>query len=131
MRTKLSTIWLYIIAAFILHSCQTLPVKDITVWSFIGEGADPSRPTIAALGSHSNFVKHEYMTLDEWVNFLAASEKEKRGPAICISAADFNKQKTVVDQACKKVNCSYEQQKAIENLEQHVATSNSFKKGIK
>lgn len=53
------------------------------------------------------------MTFEETIAFLEPNEK--RGGAICQSASDWNKNKTSLEQACKKLGnfCSYEMKQAI------------------
>jgi hypothetical protein len=40
----------------------------------------------------------------------------EKGPAVCTSSEDYAKQKNAVDQACAKINCTYEQKKAISEI---------------
>jgi hypothetical protein len=56
----------------------------------------------------------EEMTLDQFIEFLEPNDT--RGGAICQSSDDWNKMKTALEQACKKLgpNCSYEVQQELE-----------------
>lgn len=99
---------LFIACAPLLSGCGGVEVKDTTVWSYLGQEIEG----VAALGSHTNFQKRETKTLDEWIDFLSPSDKH--GPAICMTSEDYAKQKTALEQACVKSNCSLEQKKEIE-----------------
>lgn len=67
------------------------------------------------------------MTLDQWVDFLEPQQmkvidgkvvRRERGPALCQSSEDWNKQKTELEKICKKIGaaCTYEMQKQIDSF---------------
>lgn len=73
------------------------------------------------------------MNLDEWVAFLEPQPEHPdhkdatkvipaRGAAICMADEDWNKMKTALEQACKKLGrwCSYEAQSTISGVENRV-----------
>jgi hypothetical protein len=97
-----------------LLSCGGVEVKDSTIWSYLGDVEIAPGVHVAALGSHTNFLKQERMNIDQWIDFLTATDKH--GPAICTSSRDYAIQKTNLEQACYKANCSYETQKVITDI---------------
>lgn len=109
-------IWLS--TASLLSGCGHVQVHDTVIWSFIGEGKDPDNPMAAAIGSHTNFKKHEYMTLDEWITFIQGTPTI--APSVCLSSRDYTLQKTALDGACEQTTCTYEEQEALQNIGEHM-----------
>lgn len=66
--------------------------------------------------------KTEELSLGEFLEFLEPTDD--RGPAICQSSDDFNKMKTALEQACKKLGprCSYELRSDIKRMGETVKT---------
>ncbi len=64
--------------------------------------------------------KKSTMTFDEFVTFLEPTDL--RAGALCQSAEDWTKQKTAIQQLCKKLGnmCDYETQKTIEQVSARV-----------
>lgn len=59
------------------------------------------------------------MTLDQFIAFLEPQIEPPRAGAICQSAEDFSKVKTVLEQACRELGsrCSYEFRKMIRSYQ--------------
>ena len=51
------------------------------------------------------------MTLDEFILFLEADSKTNKASAVCVSADDYNKLKTALEIACRKLGkrCKYDE----------------------
>lgn len=73
----------------------------------------------------------ESMDLDEFIDFLEAAPSypdpdhpgemiPEKGPALCQSAEDWNKMKTVLEQLCKKYKgaCTYEMTQVVTRMSQ-------------
>lgn len=116
-------------AAVMLLSCGSVEVKDTTIWSYIGDVEIEPGVHVAALGSHTNFIKRERMNIDQWIDFLSATDKH--GPAICVSSRDYAIQKTNLEQACYKANCSHETQAKIEEITTHMGKHLSKVKSLR
>jgi len=67
------------------------------IWSYVGD-----IDGIAAIGAHTLSSKKEYMTVDQWIEFLTS-------PAVCMSSRDWGKQKTTLEQACYYARCNEEE----------------------
>ena len=131
MRIQLWINLLFISAALAtLPSCGHVEVKDTTIWSYVGDVEVSPGVRVAALGSHTNFIKQERMNIDQWIDFLSATDKH--GPAICVSSRDYAIQKTNLEQACYKANCSFEAKEKIEEITtrmgKHLAKVKSMRK---
>jgi len=109
MKRTITLISLLFISAVLPSCANQVKVPDTIMWSYVGDvEIEPGRH-VAAIGSHQNFTKHEYMDIDQWVAFLAS-------PAICYTSRDAAKVKNVVDQVCALSHCSYEEQQTVENI---------------
>ena len=97
-KKPLLVLWL-----IIFNSCISVPnVKLCTVSGNMSGGA---------ICSTSNSHKTSEMTMDEYLDFLEPQESPARGGAICQSAADFNRTKTALEQACRMLGankCKFE-----------------------
>lgn len=79
---------------------------------------------VGALCQNTLSDHHRDLTVEQWLDFLYArpddeSTKdvdEAKGPAVCFSSVDMQKQKTAMEQLCVKAKCTYEQKKVIREL---------------
>lgn len=62
------------------------------------------------------------MSVDEFLYFLMADPKTKKGPALCLSSADFVRIKNNLEQLCTKAGkyCTYEQKALIKKIGDNV-----------
>ncbi len=88
--------------------------------------------------NHTLQEKPRSMNLDEFIEFLEPQAKvidpntgqvikPARGPALCQSSDDWNKMKTALEQACKKLGpwCSYEIKTYIQRASKNLASLQS------
>lgn len=104
----MNTKWLWLsLCAFLLDGCGGIAIQNTRVCAVAG---------IMSAGADCAWTLSddtEEMTLDEFITFLQPNEQ--RGSAVCQSAEDWNKNKTALEQACKKLGsfCTYEMRKQI------------------
>lgn len=102
-------------------SCATLPnVRACAVAGTLSSGMDCA---------YTLTDKTEELTFEQALDFLEAQPERPdperpgemlpaRGGAICMSADDWNRMKTELEKACKKLKCKREDVEAIERIDQ-------------
>ncbi|WP_374029783.1 hypothetical protein [Bdellovibrio bacteriovorus] len=117
---------LFALTLLVLPSCQTVTVPNTRVVAVAGE------LKAGAIWSETLSPKTGDMTLDEFIDFLEPQEEIRtstgkviqpaKGAAFCQSAEDWNKQKTALEKACRKLGkaCSYEIKKTLEEVSQNL-----------
>lgn len=129
MRT--ANTFLILCASIIFVSCAHIKVPNTEVCAVAGvvaAGADCAE---------TQTKKTRSMNMDMFIEWLEPDEKTQRGAALCQSSDDWNKQKTALETACRKlgVGCTYEMKKVIAsvtgNIENLQRSSNEKKKSIK
>lgn len=118
MREKLTAITSPILSALMLlaSACAEIQVPNTEVCTVAG---------VMAAGADCAYTlsgEKRSMNLDQWVEFLEPELKTDRGSALCQSAEDWNRQKTALEQACKKLGkgCTYDMRKAIDSVEKNI-----------
>lgn len=107
--------------AQLLSGCATV-VPNILACSGV-EGI----PGIAALCRRTNTDEKQRISLETWLEFLYAQEARPdpknpgkmlppKGPAVCVSAYDYQRNDTAISQLCAKGKCTFEQKKAYERI---------------
>jgi hypothetical protein len=74
-------------------------------------------PNIAALAQYTNTDERETLTMEQFLAFLYANPEQNKGPAVCISSEDWQRNETALAELCVKGNCTYEQKKTLERLQ--------------
>jgi hypothetical protein len=88
-----------------LSGCNSVTIPTITACT-------PAGRLSAGLDCSTTSGVTSSMTLDESLTFLEPTET--RGGAICMSAEDYSKIKTVIESACRKLNgCQKEKVKQV------------------
>ena len=92
--------YLSLFALALLSSCVTVP--NVTACAVNG------KMLAGALCAGTNTGITSEMNLDELLTFIEPTDK--RGGAILMSAEDWNKMKTALEQACREIGngCKYE-----------------------
>lgn len=83
-----------------LTSCITVP--NVEVCSTAGLISD------GAVCSATNTGQTSALTFDQFVNFLEASQSPAKAASVCMSASDFSRVKTALQQACKEAHCEFD-----------------------
>jgi hypothetical protein len=118
------------VAGLFLNACATT-VPDIEAVSPVAGISG-----VAALGQNTNSDTRRRLTVQEWLDFLYArgpvpdpKDPKKtlpaKGPAVCFSSHDYQKNETAIAQLCSKGKCTYEQQKALERIQSFRAATTS------
>lgn len=109
-------------AALLLSSCA-YTVPNIEVCSGVS-----GIPGVAGLCQNSNDDARRRLTLEEWLEFLYARPERpdpknpgkklpEKGPAMCVSSIDYQKNDSAIAELCVKIHCTYEQKKALSRLQ--------------
>lgn len=119
-------IWKNLFVAALLSSCA-VKVPNIRVAAAVED-----IPGIAALQRATNTDEKRRMDIDDWFDFLYAQVERPdrhdpdcsidpngvncswlpaKGPALCVSSEDWQKNETAIAQLCVEGKCSYDQQK--------------------
>ena len=84
---------------------------------------------VGALCQNTLSDDHRDLTPEEWLDFLYARPRlrvpdpkdptkmvwlDQKGPAVCFSSVDFQKQKTALEQLCVKAKCNYETKQLVD-----------------
>lgn len=121
---QLHKLFLIVLATLILCSCA-VSIPNIEAVSPVA-----GIPGVAAIAQNSNDDGHRRLNINEWMDFLYARgeildpadplKKRKlaaKGPSVCVSSEDFQKNQLAIDQLCNKGHCSWEQKKALERIQ--------------
>ena len=113
----------------LLSACDKLKVSDTEACAVAG------RLKAGADCVHTLSDEERSMNLDELITWLEPQEAKvdpksgkiispERGAAICQSAADFNSNKTALEQACYALGnaCSYEIKEAIKKMDKNTTS---------
>jgi hypothetical protein len=114
LRTRLS-VKISLVSFALLTSCATVPnARVCAVAGVLQAGADCAYTLSDDL---------EAMTMDEFLAWLEPAPE--RGPAMCVSAYDWGRIKTALEQACKAAGpkCTYEVIKEIRRIPEAIPAS--------
>lgn len=115
-------VWLALLGAALLHSCATT-IPDLEACAGVSEFAG-----VGALCQRTNTDAKRRLTVPEWLEFLYAAPERPdpknpgkmlpaKGPAVCMPSDDYRRNETAIAQLCAKGQCSYEQKKALERMQ--------------
>lgn len=111
---KLKKLCTILFVAVLFSSCSTT-IPNIEVCSPI-EGV----PNVSAICQNSNTDDSRELGLTDWFEFLYAQQerenKPAKGPAVCMSSIDYQKNDAAIAALCQKGRCTYSQKKAIERI---------------
>lgn len=118
----LKKLCIILFAAALLSSCATV-VPDIEAVSPVN-----GVPGVAALAQHTNSDNHRRLDINELLDFLYAQDERpdpkhpgkrlpKKGPAVCVSSVDWQRNETAIAQLCVKGKCTYEQKKVLARMQ--------------
>jgi hypothetical protein len=114
MLVKLILIW----SAFVLllNGCASVQIPNTRVCSPAGS---------VASGGFCNYTiqgEPEDLSFEAFIAFLEADEVTGKGAAMCQSSADWARQKSALEQACRKLgsSCTYEMKTAFRKVSRRV-----------
>jgi hypothetical protein len=90
-------------------------------------------PGVGAIETESNTGKQRRLTVAEWIDFLYAQPERPdpknpgkmlpaKGPAVCVSSIDYQKNDTALAQLCVKAKCTYEVENEINRIRSNIAS---------
>ena len=130
-------LWKSLSVAALLSSCATT-IPDVEVASGVQGYAAVG---VAALARNTNSDNKRRMDVQEWLDFLYAQPKRpdwrdkdclvdpqsknctwlpEKGPAVCMSSEDYQRNDAAIAQICVNAPCSYELKKNIEEARTRV-----------
>ena len=111
-------LWLTLLSLCALTSCTKVEIPNITVCTVAG------RLRAGALCAESLSYKTYNLSYEAFLRRLEPAAATKTEPAragyMCMTATDFSRMKTALQQACvaMKKKCTYELQAALQHVEQ-------------
>lgn len=111
---KLSLLILCVTVPLLSGCPEDIVIPNTTLWTIPGQIAD------GMIGHETNTSVLKEINYDEVIKFLEPQVEPQRAGAICQTAADANKIKTILEIACRDLgdHCTYEMHQTITALKE-------------